>query len=105
MPKPSASGRSSLVLASLANRIHRVSVLVPFQHVVSQFTGGVPLRGALVGICDVVLEILAADAPEPPGSNLKSAWVRMRLVLEFSSSATCSMVRKRLSCSAVTRTS
>lgn len=40
--------------------------LFPFRHVVRQFARGDPLIGAPVRICDIVLEILAADAPEPP---------------------------------------
>ena len=47
--------------------------LFSFRHVVRQFARGDPLSGAPVCICDIVLEILAADAPEPSGSNLKSA--------------------------------
>lgn len=47
--------------------------LFPFRHVVRQFARGDPLGGAPVCICDIVLEILAADSLEPPAPNLKSA--------------------------------
>lgn len=47
--------------------------LFPFRHVVRQFARGDPLSGAPVSICDIVLEILAPNAPEPPAPNLKSA--------------------------------
>jgi hypothetical protein len=82
------------------------------REVVCQFTGGDPLGCAPIALCDVVLEVEAADTPKSARSDLKGAKLPGldegpdEAGLVFSSPATCSMVRKRcLAGSAVTRTS